>query len=300
MILRAGGFTEEGDSRNIEIARRITNMKLTELNHTQTEIITVDLNDQANGSDVVLQPYDVVNIRLKPDYMNQRTVFLEGMIIRPGRYTLKTSSDRISDVIARAGGFRANADTTALIIKRLLKKDQPREEREKTFSKLLNIRQDSIKEAERIRNEIYKEYEKISIDLSKALDKNNATDNMLLEDGDILTIERNTNLVKVSGEVYFPTIVPYEAGADLLYYIRKSGSFTDLARKTGVLVIYPDGKAKKVKRFLFFRSYPKVVSRSEIFVPQKSDKNRAKMTTTEWSVILSALAVVANVIINIR
>jgi protein involved in polysaccharide export with SLBB domain len=300
LILRAGGMIEIGDSRNIEIARRIGNLNLTQVNHLQTEIITVDLSDSSGKKDVILKPYDVINIRQKSDYASQRTVFVEGMVITPGRYTLKMSGDRISDIITRAGGFRANADTTALVIKRVSKRTQTLEDREKTFSKLLNIDSDSLNSTERIKNEIYKDYDKISIDLNKALHEKNESDNMLLEDGDILTIEQNNNLVKVSGEVYYPTIIPFKEGENLKYYIQKSGSYTELARKSGTLVVYPDGKAKKVKHFLFFRSYPEVVSRSEIFVPQKNDKNKSKMNVGEWSVALSALAIVANVIINLR
>ncbi len=300
MILRAGGFTEQGDNRNIEIARRIKNVKLNELNHLQTEIITIDLSDSSGAGDLPLQPYDVINIRQKSDYMNQRTVFVEGMVLRPGRYTLKMSGDRISDIIERAGGFRANADTTALVIRRLSKRAQTVQDREQTFAKLLNINSDSLKSAERIKREIYKDYDKISIDLNKALHDRSETENMLLEDGDILSIEQNNSLVKVSGEVYYPTIIPFKKGATLKYYIQKSGSFTELAHKNGTLVVYPDGKAKKVKHFLFFKSYPEVVSRSEIFVPQKNNKNKGGITLAEWSVILSSLAIVANVIINLR
>ncbi len=300
LMLRAGGLSEMGDSRNIEIARRINNVSLTQLNHQQTEIITVNLADSNAGSDVILKPFDVINIRQKSGYVNQRTVYLEGMVLNPGRYTLKMSGDRISDVIERAGGFRANADTTALVIRRVTKNTQSLQDREKTFSKLLNIDKDSINSTERLKEEIYKEYDKISIDLYKALHEKNETDNMLLEDGDILTIEQNTNLVKVGGEVYFPTIIPYKEGENLKYYIQKSGSYTELARKNGTLVVYPDGKAKKVKHFLFFRSYPKVVSRSEIFVPQKNDKNKSRISLGEWSVVISSLAIIANVIVNLR
>ncbi len=300
IILTAGGLTESGDMGNIEIARRIDNVNLTALNHLQTEIITVDLSDNANEKDILLKPFDVINIRQKTGYTNQRTVFVEGMVITPGRYTLNMSGDRISDVLKRAGGFRANADTTALVIKRPSKKSQSLDDREKIFSKLLNINPDSINTAERIKNEIYKDYDKISIDLDKALHQNKESENMLLEDGDILTIEQNTNLVKVNGEVYFPTIIPFKQNESLKYYIQKSGSYTDQARKNGTLVIYPDGKAKKVKHFLFFKSYPEVVSRSEIFVPQKSDKNKQKLSLGEWSVVLSSLAIIANVIINLR
>ena len=300
VILRAGGVGEMGDNKNIEIARRINNVSLTQLNHQQTEIITVNLADSGTGGDELLKLFYVINIRQRPGYVNQRIVFVEGMVLNPGRYTLKMSGDRISDIIERAGGFRANADTTALVIRRLVKNNQPAQDREKTFTKLLNIDKDSLNSTERLKDEIYKEYDKISIDLYKALNEKKETDNMLLEDGDILTIEQNTNLVKVSGEVYFPTIIPYKEGENLKYYVQKSGSFTELARKSGVMVVYPDGKAKKVKHFLFFRSYPKVVSRSEIFVPQKNDKNRSKVSLGEWSVVISSLAIIANVIVNLK
>lgn len=297
VLLNAGGLTESGDNKTIEIARRIKNINLTELNHQQTEIINVDISDSSGVNDVVLQPYDAINIRQKSTYAKQRTVFMEGLVINPGRYTLSMSGDRISNVLKRAGGFRANADTTALVIKRISRKTLSAEDRQKAFSKLLNIKTDSINGTERLKDEIYKEYDKISIDLSEALHNNKESENMLLEDGDVLTIEQNTNLVKVSGEVYYPTIVPFKDNASLKYYVQKSGSYTDLARKKGTLVIYPDGKAKKVKHFLFFTtSYPKVVSRAEIFVPQKTEKNKSKITIAEWAVVLSSIAIIANII----
>lgn len=300
LILAAGGFSESADNKNIEIARRLDEIDLSEINHPQTEILTVDLsNSGASKRDVILKPFDVINIRQKPGFVPQRTVFLEGMVLNPGRYTLKMSGDRISDVMNRAGGFRPNADTTAIIIRRLVKKSQSLEDRERVFSKLLSIREDSINSTESIRKEIFKEHDNISIDLDKALHDLQSSENMLLEDGDVITVENNTNLVKVSGEVYFPTIVPYKENENLKYYIDKSGSFTPLARKRGTLVIYPDGKAKRISTFLFFKNYPKVVSRSEIFVPQKAASNKARITVGEWAVVLSSLAIIANVIINI-
>lgn len=300
VILTAGGFTEGADTKNIEISRRIENIKLTQLNHVQTEIIMVDLSDTNSLKDVILKPFDGVTIRQQAGYTNQRTVIVEGMVINPGRYTLQMSGERISDIIKRAGGFTANADTTAIVIKRIVKRTQSAEDRKKVFSKLLNIDQDSLNASERISEEINKDYDLISIDLNKALHEPQESENMLLEDGDVLIVERNTNLVKVSGEVYFPTIIPYKKGASLKYYIQKSGSYTQVARKRGAMVIYPDGKAKKVKRFLFFNNYPEVVSRSEIFVPPKSEKNKGKISLGEWSVVISSLAIIANVIVNLR
>ncbi|MEO6231572.1 MAG: SLBB domain-containing protein [Ferruginibacter sp.] len=300
IILRAGGLTEAGDIENIEIARRLNDVNISKLNHVQTEILNVDLSDGPNKNDIVLKPYDVINIRQRSGYVYQRIVYLDGMILNPGRYTLQMSGDRISDLMKRAGGFRPNADTTSMIIRRLIKKNQATEDRERIFSKLLNIGEDSLNASGSIKKEIFKDHENISINLSKALTEPQSSENMLLEDGDIITVENNTNLVTVSGEVYYPTIIPYKPNENLKYYIEKSGSYTQTARKSGTLVIYPDGKAKRIGHFLFFKKYPEVVSRSEIFVPQKSDKNRSKISIGEWSVVLSTLAIIANVIVNLK
>ncbi|MEP7106638.1 MAG: SLBB domain-containing protein [Ferruginibacter sp.] len=300
IILSAGGLTLPGDITKIEIARVIENVDISELNYNQAEILNIDLSDSSKIKDIILKPFDVIHIRQQAGYITRRTVFIAGEVTNPGPYTLKMSGDRISDLMKRVGGFRPNADTSALIIRRLSNKSQTTADRERVFSKLLKIKPDSINSNEIIKREIFRDYENISIDLNKALHEPYESENMILEDGDVITIERNTNLIKVSGEVYFPTIIPFKKNFSLKYYIEKSGSYTPLAYKKGSLVIYPDGKAKKVRSFLFFRSYPEVVSRSEIFVPQKNEKNKTRMSVGEWSVVLSSLAIIANVIINLR
>ena len=123
---------------------------------------------------------------------------------------------------------------------------------------------------------------------------------LILEDGDIINIEKNSNLVKISGDVYYPTIIPFNHKKGIKYYIKQAGNFMPTARKAGVLVIYPNGKAKSVKKLFCFKSYPKVTSRSEIFVPQKNKNNRIKVSPSELAVIVSALGVVANVLISAK
>jgi len=299
LLLTAGGLSEFADPRNIEIARIIKNADITKSNYIQTQIINVDASDSSNN-DLVLQPSDIVIVKQEAGYGKQRSVYVDGMVISPGRYVLNRSGDRIDDLLKRVGGFAANADSTTIVIRRVSDKNKSAEEREKTLVKLLNIRQDSLSSNQRLKNEIDKDYDKISINLMSALANPASTDNMLLEDGDIITIDRNTNLVKVSGEVYFPTIIPYERGASVKYYIQKSGSFTPLARKSSVMVIYGDGRASKVKHFLFFKKYPIVTSRSEIFVPQKSENNKLKISTADWAIGVSALGVLASIIYTFK
>jgi protein involved in polysaccharide export with SLBB domain len=299
LLLTAGGLNEFADSRNIEIARVIKNADITKPNYVQTQIIDIDASD-SSSQDIVLKPSDVVIVKQQAGYGKQRSVYVDGMVISPGRYILNRSGDRIDDLLKRVGGFAANADSTTIVIRRVSAKTKATEERDKTFSKLLNIRKDSLLSNERLRSELDKDYDKISINLTAALMNPASTDNMLLEDGDVITVDRNTSLVKVSGEVYFPTIIPYEPGASVKYYIQKSGSFTPLARKSSIMVIYGDGRASKVKHFLFFKKYPIVTSRSEILVPQKPDNNRQRISTADWALIVSALGVLASVIYTFK
>lgn len=300
IILKSGGLTLPGDITKIEISRVVNNKDLSELNYRQAEILKIDLSDSSKTNDIILKPFDIIHIRQQAAYSPMRVVLIEGQVNNPGSYTLKMSGDRVSDLIMRAGGFRPNADTSALIIRRISVKSRNAMNSEQIFSKLLNTGKDIIVAGDTGKTELFKYYDNISVNLNNALHSANASENLVLEDGDIISIERNTNLVKVSGEVYFPTIISFKKNANLKYYIQKSGSYSPRARKKGALVIYPDGKAKKVKSFLFFKIYPEVVSRSEIFVPQKSASNKVRVTVGEWAVVLSSLAIIANVIINMK
>ena len=300
VLLSSGGISESGDSSNIEISRRIKNADVDKSNHNESKIFNIDLSvKDPNAEDVLLQPNDIIIVKTLPGYILQRTVLVLGDVKSPGRYGLQKSGDKISDIIKRSGGFKASADSSSITIRRSIKSNQTTAERERLFQRILNINPDSLSLDPRLKDELYKSYDLISVDLTRALSNSNNSENLVLEDGDVLTINRSSNLVKISGEVYNPTIIPFKENKNLKYYVQQAGSFTPYARKTGSLVIYPDGKAASVKHFLWFRFYPSVTPRSEIFVPQKSNKNKSKISIGEWSVVLSSLALLTNVIYNL-
>ena len=300
LLLSAGGLTESGDSSNIEISRRIKNASIDKANHHESRIINVDLTNKGQSSkDVYLEPFDIVIIKTRPGYISQRSVIVLGEVKSPGRYGLENSGDKISDVLERTGGFKASADSSSITIRRSIKSNLTLEERQKLFERILNINSDSLSQNPRLKDELYKSYDLISVDLATALAHPNSSENLALEEGDVLTVDRSTNLVKISGEVYYPTIVPYKSNKNLKYYVQQAGYFTPYARKTGALVIHPDGKAASVKHFLWFKSYPAVTPRSEIFVPQKLKNNRARIGAAEWALIVSALGIVANVVLKL-
>jgi protein involved in polysaccharide export with SLBB domain len=300
VLLAVGGITESGDSTNIEITRRVRNTNIDKADHNESEILTVNLGSDNSSESEYLEPFDMVIVKTLPEYTVQRSVLVVGEVRSPGKYGLQKSGEKITDIIKRTGGFRASADSNSVTIRRNAKSSLANPEREKIFQRILNIDPDSLAQNQKLNEELNKTYDLISVNLAAAFARPESSENLALEDGDILTIDRTSNLVKVSGEVYYPTIVPYKPYKTLKYYIRQAGNFTPYARKTGALVIHPDGKAESVKHFLWFKSYPSVSPRSEVFVPQKDRSNRAKLGTTELALMVSALGILANVIINAR
>jgi len=294
VIIFSGGVSEQGDSNNIEISRRIKNANVDQINHMETEKIVTSLSEN-----ISLQPFDYIIIKPIIGYVEQRSIIINGDVTLPSKYILQKSEERIFDIIKRAQGFRASADSSFVTIRRKNKNNSSLKEREILFQRLLNIESDSIEANKKLQYEIYKNYESISVNITNLLKDSTSSENLILEDGDILTIEKNNNLVKVSGEVYYPTTLPFVNGRSAKYFIKLAGSFMPTARKSGTIVIYPNGKAKAVKRFLFLKFYPKVTSRSEVFIPQKNKESKIRTTPAELAVFVSALGVIANVLINL-
>jgi protein involved in polysaccharide export with SLBB domain len=297
LLLSVGGLTESGDSSNVEISRRIRNADINQANHDESEVFNINLaNEQGGQNKVYLQPFDMVIVKTLPGYTEQRSVLVLGEVKSPGRYGLEKSGDRISDVLKRVGGFKASADSNSITIRRSAKSNLTVEEKQRLFQRILNINPDSLLQNPRLKDELYKTYDLISVNLEEALHHPNSSENLALEQGDILTVDRSTNLVKISGEVYYPTIVAFKPNRTLKYYVQQAGNFTSYARKNGSLVIHPDGKAASVKHFLWFRSYPLVTPRSEVFVPQKNKSNRTRISIGELALMVSALGILASVI----
>ncbi|HSN10324.1 MAG TPA: SLBB domain-containing protein, partial [Hanamia sp.] len=132
LLLSAGGISDFGDSSNIEIARRIRNANVDIADHNESQIFTIDLTNK-NNQDVLLQPFDMIIVKKLPGYITQRTILLTGAVKSPGKYALENSGDKISDILKRAGGFIASADSNSITIRRRIKSNLTKEEKESLF-----------------------------------------------------------------------------------------------------------------------------------------------------------------------
>jgi protein involved in polysaccharide export with SLBB domain len=291
-ILEAGGFTEAATGKRLEIGRRIVNAEAGKQNTQIAEVINIDTEKDLNitGNSIVLQPNDIIIVRNNPGYFIQKTVTVNGEANYTGKYVIGERNERVSDLITRSGGFTSLADPTASSLERLNRSFE-----QDTAYKTITLDRfgfDSTK-----KEEPFKKVEKIGINLNDIMKNPHSSIDIILEDGDILTIPKKDGVVKVKGEVLVPTQLSYIEGQNMQFYIHRAGGFTDKAARKKAFVIAANGNAKRTKSFLFFKSYPSIHAGDEIFIPMEQE--RKGLSTGEVISIASGLASLAGVIIAI-
>ncbi|MGH6689650.1 MAG: SLBB domain-containing protein [Gammaproteobacteria bacterium] len=252
LILEAGGFVHGAYVLEAEVSR-LPN----ELSRTDTTALVFRVPLKSNGSmpggevepartngseipvwfpdsaDIVLAHGDRVFIRKAPGYDNAREVSVTGQVMLPGRYVLRTRQERISELIARAGGLTPEA-----------------------YAPGMHVVRDS-----RV----------VAADLNRALTNPRDANNIQLEAGDSVHVPAYDPMVLVGGAVNFETHVLYRLGAGLDYYVRQAGGYTDRADKGRTTVTYQNGERAAVGRFLFVGRSPRVQPGSTVFVPAKPE-----------------------------
>ena len=265
VVVLANGFTDGASNAKIELSRRVkddtTGLETNQNVRIETFDIDKDLKIKTEDARVTLQPFDRIYVRKSPRYEEQKSVYIEGEVRYPGAYTIKDKTQKITDLIAQAGGLKEGA-----------------------FPKGATFERDSTK---------------IAIDLSIILQVPAVTENILLLDGDRLFIPRELQTVKLSGEVLNPISVAYRPNQGLKDYIAQAGGLTEKAAKKRIFVRYANGFSDQIRAFLFFRSYPKVEQGSEIIVPAVRDDLSSKLSTGERIAILGGLSSLSLVIISI-
>ena len=117
LIILAGGLRESANVNDVEIARR----SATAESGTFSELIPIKINIglDIQENPVILQPYDNVVVRRKPNFTLNKQVQIEGQVNSPGIFSVQSAEERISDVIKRAGGLTPYAYTKgATLIRR--------------------------------------------------------------------------------------------------------------------------------------------------------------------------------------
>ena len=283
LIALGGGLKDGADASMIDVSRRLKDGSFETISKNFDLKASSSLEGSANNN-FNLKPFDIVAVRYLKGYTQQKTVFIKGEANFSGEYSLSTKNERISDLIAQAGGLTkfAYIEGAFLTRKNNALEDKKQLEMISDFAKkdTLSVASDEVKKAF-----------KIGINLNKILAKGGSKSkyDLILEEGDELFIPSERQTVKVEGEVLSPSLVRYEKGKGFKHYIENSGGFSANAKKSRAYVIHANGDIKTTKRFLFFKSYPTVKPGSVILIPNKPE-NKDKLSTQEVIAITTGLA----------
>jgi len=250
LVLVANGVQESADLREAEIAR----LPVSRDSGRTATTIRVPLDSTylferkpngdyagppgiaaaaAGAPDVLLKPYDNVLILRQPNWELQRTVVLQGEVRFPGAYALKTKSERLSDIIGRAGGVTVEADPEGIVFVRT---------------------QNALG--------------RVGVDLASALKNHEGSDNLILRNGDNITVPAYNSTVTIKGAVNQASTVTYVRGKDIFYYINSAGGASKDGDEGRAYVTQPSGKLESVRsRILMPKSVPEPHAGSIVTVP---------------------------------
>jgi protein involved in polysaccharide export with SLBB domain len=137
----------------------------------------------------------------------------------------------------------------------------------------------------------FREQELIGIELEKILQQPGSKYDLILQEGDVISVPKQLQTVRMRGEVLYPTTARYEEARGFRNYISRAGGFTEEARKGRSYVVYANGDVKRTNTFLFFNFFPKIEPGAEIIVPKRPQ--RTPLSVQAWIGMASSLATLA-------
>lgn len=295
LIFRAGGLREGASTARVEVARRVNDPTATEQTSVLSEIFTISIENglSANGKGFILKPYDDVMIRVSPGYEPQRFVTVNGEILFSGQYALVKRNERLTDVIARAGGIIDGAYIKGAHLSRALTEDEYTARREALRFAMANSTGNQGDSIALSKIQVSRFYN-VGIDLEKALAQPGSAYDIVLRPGDQLYIPEEQSTVKISGEVMFPNTVTFEPGKKLRHYIDQAGGYGQQAKKGKAFIVYMNGSVAKAKR-----NTP-IEPGCQIIIPTKPNKggtNWAKVMAfaTSFTSVAALAATITNI-----
>ncbi len=303
-IYLAKGLRDEAAAYRVEVARRVvdedTRTKVNQIAEVFQFEIEPNFSFRDRDSEFKLQPFDRVFVRTKPNYQEQLTVRIEGEVQFPGEYVLERRDARLTDIIEQAGGLSQYAFPQGASMLRILEITSEEVEREDFRERsevlaALNLENVDLDRFETINDTTYTP---VGIRLREALNNPRGLNDLRLQPGDVITIPREFQTVRVEGGVLSPVTMRYVPGRGLQSYINSAGGTTDRGQKHRAYIVYANGEVDRVRRFLRIRSNPSVEPGATIIVPEKpaSEQMSPQETIALTSAILNTSILLLTVI----
>jgi polysaccharide export outer membrane protein len=259
-LIRAGGnLTDSAYGLTADVARyqvesgsrRIVDMK-------EVDLAAVLAGDPA--ADVLLEPFDQLNIRQVSEWRSKGSVTLQGEVRFPGRYPIE-AGETLSSVIARAGGMTDLAYSEGSVFLREDLKEREREQIDRLITRLESdiaimmlqtgraaaiqgVRgpEQSLAVGQSILGQLRRAEPlgRLVIDVPALLAGNKDVD-VILRDGDRLLVPPLKQEVMVLGEVQYATSHLIQPGLKRDDYVAASGGLTVNGDDNRIYVVRANG-----------------------------------------------------------
>lgn len=320
LLFKAGGLKESAYPAEAELARYEV---LPDGALRRTQSLKVPLGKVLAGealADLELRAHDQLTIHQIPDWQGRLMVTLAGEVRFPGMYPVR-KGERLSSVVARAGGFTGEAYLRAAQFAR----ESTRQSQQAAIDRLVEELELSIAEKAqegRVADREDLEYKRDLTAARKALvaQLRKAKANgrvivqlpqdghllgtpadLLLEDGDRLEVPKRMNVVNVVGRVYNPTGVVYDPDSPKAsHYLEIVGGPTESADPDHIFVLRADGSVA-VGGGVFGRSVGSVTLQpgDAVIVPERLVQTRLIKDIKDVTQIMMQIAVTAGVLLRL-
>jgi protein involved in polysaccharide export with SLBB domain len=259
LILTAGGLSLEAFNVEAVIARSsriLANAAPIALPEETAITVPLPPDYMARPADkkTKLQVFDTITVRNLPGWERASVASIDGEVTNPGEYLMAKNAQTVSALVKKAGGLKSGAFPKGGVL----------------FRRIDVIQMTPKSEQDPERTAVQ---EKMAIDLEKALANPGGPDDLVLKDGDRVSVPTNPGTVEVRGAVNRSAILQHKEGESLSYYVSQCGGFIKDADKSGIVVFLPNGTAEKAAGALFFRSNPRIPPGSVINVPFKTTES---------------------------
>ena len=268
LIIQAGGLLESASTVRVDVARRIRDPKSLSDSEVVGELFTFALKDGfvIDGQPGFrLMPYDQVYVRRSPAYQVQQNTYVTGEVNFEGAHAMTSKSERLSDLVKKAGGTTPSAYIKGARLTRIANTEEKK--RMQDVLKLLGreLGEGAVDSLGLHIDETFT----VGIDLTEALKNPGSDADLVLREGDVLFVPKYNNTVKINGAVMMPNTVSFEPGYDVNRYVSQAGGYSQIAKKNKKFIIYMNGKIAKVKG----SGKGQIEPGCEIVVPQKRPRD---------------------------
>jgi protein involved in polysaccharide export with SLBB domain len=265
LVRLAGGVRP---SAYLELAE-LTRYSIEQGKNVESEHIPFKLGAALKGeadTDLRLHSGDVLTIKQIAGWKDiGATISLDGAVVHPGTYGIQ-EGERLSDVIARAGGFRSDAYPYGSIFERVEIRELEERNRarlisqakqeggglsagmEDPFSKEASLMQwrDTVDKLETI-----PPVGRMVIHISNQNDWAHTPADVQLRNGDSIYIPKKPNFVMIQGAVYNQTAIAFRPGKSASWYLHQAGGATSGADKKNTFIVRANGTVAGGSKGLF-------------------------------------------------